>query len=118
MKELQSLKEVVNKLRSGCQECRGARGNGAFGRQQADQGQRDAGEEVRLDLTGQDVRGGSSQEVRGDGTVTGATVDSTGPGQGSIFGKINQSPSTMQEMQVRGSSVSLKTKTIHNNWKI
>uniref|UniRef100_A0A3Q3E2H9 Fibrinogen-like 2a n=1 Tax=Labrus bergylta TaxID=56723 RepID=A0A3Q3E2H9_9LABR len=58
MKELQSLKEVVNKLKSGCQECRGtARGNGAFGNQQADQGQfpiqRDTGE-VRLDLTGQE----------------------------------------------------------------
>lgn len=39
MKELQSLKEVVNKLKSGCQECRGARGNGPLGHQQADQGQ-------------------------------------------------------------------------------
>lgn len=108
MKELQSLKEVVNKLKSGCQECRGARGNGAFGHQQADQGQgqvpiqRDAGGEVRLDLTGQEVQGGSSQEERGDGIVPGATVDVAGLGQGSIFGKITPSPSTVQEMQVRG----------------
>ncbi|XP_020499698.2 fibrinogen-like 2a [Labrus bergylta] len=105
MKELQSLKEVVNKLKSGCQECRGtARGNGAFGNQQADQGQfpiqRDTGE-VRLDLTGQEGLGGSSQEERGDGMVPGATVDVAGPGQGSNFGKITPSPSTMQEMQVK-----------------
>ncbi|KAA8580118.1 hypothetical protein FQN60_005653 [Etheostoma spectabile] len=105
MKELQSLKEVVNKLKSGCQECRGARGNGAFGHQQADQGQvqvpiqRDAEEELRLDLTGQDVQGGSSQEERGDGMVPGATVDVAGLGHGSILGKIT--PSTMQEMQVK-----------------
>lgn len=100
MKELQSLKEVVNKLKSGCQECRGARGNGAFGHQQADQDQiqRDSGEE----LTGQDVQGGSSQEVRGDGMIPGATVDGTGLGQGSVFGKTPSSPGTMQDMQVRG----------------
>uniref|UniRef100_A0A3Q3VPV1 Fibrinogen C-terminal domain-containing protein n=1 Tax=Mola mola TaxID=94237 RepID=A0A3Q3VPV1_MOLML len=35
MKELQSLKEVVDKLKNGCQECRGVRGNGAFGYQQS-----------------------------------------------------------------------------------
>lgn len=108
MKELQSLKEVVNKLKSGCQECRGARGSGTFGHQQADQGQtqvpiqRDAGGEVRLDLTGQEVQGGSSQEERGDGMVPGATVDVAGPGQASIFGKITPSPSSMHDMQVRG----------------
>lgn len=102
MKELQSLKEVVNKLKSGCQECRGARGNEAFVHQQADQGQtqipvqRDT-ENVRHDLTGQDVQAGSSQEERGDGMVP--RVDNAGPG--SIFGKITPSPSTMQEMQVR-----------------
>ncbi|KAG7240737.1 hypothetical protein INR49_026626 [Caranx melampygus] len=67
MKELQSLKEVVNKLKSGCQECRGARGSGAFGHQQADQLQRDGGEEMRLELTGQEPQDGSSQDVRGDG---------------------------------------------------
>ena len=83
MKELQSLKEVVNKLKGGCQECRGARGNGANGLQQADQGQTQ-----REDLTGQDVQGGTSQEERGDG---------------SILGKNTPSPITMQEMQVRGS---------------
>lgn len=99
MKELQSLKEVVNKLKSGCQECRGARGNGAFGHQQADQVpiQRDSGEEV----TRQEVQGGSSQEERGDGMIPGATVDGTGLGQGSVFGKTPSSPSTMQEMQVK-----------------
>lgn len=107
MKELQSLKEVVNKLKSGCQECRGLRGNGAIGYQQADQGQtqdpiqRDAREGVRLESTGQEVQGGSSQEERGDGIVAGATVDIAGPGQGSILGKITPSPSTMQEMQVK-----------------
>lgn len=106
MKELQSLKEVVNKLKSGCQECRGARGSGAFGHQQADQGQTQGGtgEEVRLDPTGP---GGSSQEERGDGMVSGATV-LDGPGQASIFGKITPSPSTMQEMQVRCRPVSKK----------
>ncbi|TKS90912.1 Fibroleukin Fibrinogen-like protein 2 [Collichthys lucidus] len=105
MKELQSLKEVVNKLKSGCQECRGARGNGAFGNQLADQGQvsiqRDAGEEGRLNPTGQEGQGGSSQETRGDGMVPGATVDVGGPGHGSIFGKITPIPTTMQEMQVK-----------------
>ncbi|XP_029968842.1 fibrinogen-like 2a isoform X1 [Salarias fasciatus] len=108
MKELQSLKEVVNKLKSGCQECRGARGNGAFGHQQADQGQiqRDSGEEVRLDLMGQDVQAGSSQEERGDGMIFGGSLDGTGPGQGSIFGKIPSSPSTMQEMQVKMNKMS------------
>uniref|UniRef100_G3Q4W3 Fibrinogen-like 2a n=1 Tax=Gasterosteus aculeatus TaxID=69293 RepID=G3Q4W3_GASAC len=61
MKELQSLKEVVNKLKSGCQECRGARGSGAFGHGQVPI-QRDAADEVRRELTEQEVRGGSSQE--------------------------------------------------------
>ncbi|XP_019948011.2 fibrinogen-like 2a isoform X2 [Paralichthys olivaceus] len=98
MKELQSLKEVVNKLRSGCQECRGARGSG---HQQADQGQKDAGEEVRLDLTGQEVIGGSSQEAREDGVDPGAAVDGAGLGQGPVSWKITPSPSTMQEMQVK-----------------
>lgn len=108
MKELQSLKEVVNKLKSGCQECRGARGSGVFGHQQADQGQtqvpiqKDTGDVGGLDLTAQEVQGGSSQEERGDGMVPGATVDGPGVLQGSIFGKITPSPSTMQEMQVRG----------------
>ncbi|XP_026219498.1 fibrinogen-like 2a isoform X2 [Anabas testudineus] len=101
MKELQSLKEVVNKLKSGCQECRGARGSGVLGHQQSDQIQRDAGEEVKLDLARQEVQTGSSQEDRGDRMVPGATVDGTGPGQGSILGKITPSPSTMQEMQVK-----------------
>lgn len=102
MKELQSLKEVVNKLKSGCQECRGARGSGGFGHQQSDQVQRDAGEEGRLDVTGQEVQAVSSQEERGDGMFPGATVDGTRLGQGSIFGRITPSPNTVQEMQVRG----------------
>lgn len=100
IKEVQSLKEAVNKLRSGCHECRGTRGSGAFGQQQAEV-QRDAGEEVRQDLTGQEVLGGSSVEERGDGMVPGTSVDGTGLGHGSGFGKQSPSPSTMQEMQVR-----------------
>lgn len=107
MKELQSLKEAVNKLKSGCQECRGARGRGVFGHQQADQIQRDAGEEVKMDQAIQEVQVGSSQEERGDGMVPGATVDGTGLWQGSNFGKITPSPSTMQEMQV-GDQITLK----------
>lgn len=102
IKELQSLKEVVNKLKSGCQECRGGRGNGAFGYQQADQGktqipiQRD-----RDEITGQEVQAGSSQEERGNGMVTGAARDAAGPGQGPALGKMTASPSSMHEMQVR-----------------
>lgn len=100
MKELQSLKEVVNKLKSGCQECRGGRGSGVFGQQQADQGHK----QVPIggqDLTAQEVQGGSSQEQRGDGMVPGATVDSTGLSHGSNFGKITPSPNSMQDMQVK-----------------
>lgn len=102
MKELQSLKEVVNKLKSGCQECRGERNNKVFGYQQADQGQtqipiqRDAGEEVVLDH-----QRGSSQEERGDGMVAGAILDVPRQGQDSNFGKITPSPSSRQEMQVK-----------------
>lgn len=104
IKELQSLKEVVNKLKSGCQECCGAQGNGALGYERGERGQtqvsiqRDAEEVDRQDLT---TQGGSSQEERGDGTFPGATVDGTGLGQGSIYGKIPSHPSTVQEMQVR-----------------
>ncbi|KAJ4924994.1 hypothetical protein JOQ06_003941 [Pogonophryne albipinna] len=94
MKELQSLKEVVNKLKGGCQECRGARGNGANGLQQADQGQTQ-----REDLTGQDVQGGTSQEERRDG---------------SILGKNTQSPSTMQEMQVKMNRMSASLRNARN----
>ncbi|XP_026182157.1 fibrinogen-like 2a isoform X2 [Mastacembelus armatus] len=101
MKELQSLKETVNKLKSGCQECHGPQGNGGLVHQHADQEQRDAGEEMRLDLTGQGVQAGSSQDERGDGMVPGATVDGTGPGQGSIFGRIPTNPRTMHDMQVK-----------------
>lgn len=102
MKELQSLKETVNKLKSGCQECRGARGgNGVFVHQHADQVsiQGDAGETTRPDVTGQEVQGGSSQEERENGMVPGAPGD--GLGQSSFFGKIASAPGNMQEMQVR-----------------
>lgn len=102
MKELQNLKETVNKLKSGCMECRGGRGTG---QQQADQGQpqiqRDSGEVAGLDL-GQEPQGGSSREERGDGIATGATGAGAELGQGSMTGKIPPSPSTMQDMQVRG----------------
>lgn len=85
MKELQSLKEVVNKLKSGCQECRG-QGNGDFGYQQADQGQ--------TQVTIQQDAGDKGQE-RGDGMVSEGPVDGTG------HGKLTPSPRTVQEMQVR-----------------
>lgn len=102
MKELQSLKEVVNKLKSGCQDCRGAGSNGPNGYQQADQGrsqvlvQRDGDE-----ATGQEVPSASSQEERGDGMANGATVDATGQGQSPTLGKNTPVPSNLQEMQVR-----------------
>ncbi|KAM3859103.1 fibrinogen-like 2a [Diretmus argenteus] len=81
MKELQNLKETVNKLRSGCQECRGGRaGAGGFGEQQADQGP--------------ELPGGSSREERGDGSGA-----SAGLLQGSTTEKIQVSLSSMQEMQ-------------------
>ncbi|XP_028306586.1 fibrinogen-like 2a [Gouania willdenowi] len=101
MKELQNLREVVNKLKSGCQECRGARGSGPLGHQQADQGQAQvkAQEERRLDVRGQEVYG-TSQESREDGRIPGSTLEVTEHEQSSIFGKIT-SPSTMQEMQVK-----------------
>lgn len=100
MKELQSLKEVVSKLKSGCQDCRGAGSNGPAGNQQADQGrsqvpvQRDGDE-----ATGQEVLSASSQEERGDGMAYAAAVDATGQGQSPSLGK-NTVPSNLQEMQV------------------
>ncbi|KAK2858923.1 hypothetical protein Q5P01_003543 [Channa striata] len=105
MKELQSLKEVVNKLKGRCQDCRGARGNDAFGHQQAEEVQRDAGEEVRLDVTPQDVIPGSTV----DGTVDGARL-----GPGSIYAKITASPSTMQEMQVKLNKMSASLRNARN----
>lgn len=110
MKELQSLKEAVNKLKSGCQECRGGRGNGGVVYQQADQGrtqvpiQRNNGEDVRVDPMGQEVQSGTGQEERADGMAPGATADVAGPMHSSLFGKITPSPSSMQEMQVRASA--------------
>ncbi|XP_061570756.1 fibrinogen-like 2a [Cololabis saira] len=85
MKELQSLKEVVNKLKSGCQECRRAQGNADFGYQQADQGQ--------TRVTNQQDVSEKGQEERGDGMISAAPVDSTG------LGKSTSSPRTVQEMQ-------------------
>lgn len=124
MKELQSLKEVVNKLKSGCQECRGARGNGAFGYQQADQGQsqfptqRNNGDDVRLNPMGQEVQGGGSQEERADGTVPGGPAETAGPGHGSLLGKLTPSPSTMQEMQVSRRRVPItKTQQMSRGFK-
>ncbi|XP_071782760.1 fibroleukin [Centroberyx gerrardi] len=117
MKELQNLKETVNKLKSGCLECRGGRGTGAFGQQQADQGQtqvqRDSREMVDQDL-GQELQGGSSREERGDGMDTGAAGAGPGPGQGSIMGKIPPSPSTMQEMQVKLNRMSASLRNARN----
>lgn len=107
MKELQELKEVVDNLKRGCQECRGAQGNEALRRPQADRGQTqepiqgDAWKGERPELTAQGVKAGL-KETRGDGMVIGGNVDGTRQGQGSISGKITQaSPSNMQEMQVR-----------------
>lgn len=102
MKELQNLKEVVNKLKSGCQDCRGAGSNGPIGSQQADQGQsqvmvqRDGGGATR-----QEVPSASSQEERGDGMANSATVDTTGQGQSPTLGKTTPVPNNLQEMQVR-----------------
>lgn len=97
MKELQSLKEVVNKLKNGCQDCRGAGSNGPIGYQQADQGGRRDGDEA----TGQEPPSASSQEERGDGMANGAAADATGQGQSPTVGKITPVPSNLQEMQVR-----------------
>lgn len=100
MKELQSLKEVVNKLKSGCQDCRGAGSSGPIGYQQADQGrsqvlaQRD-GDKVAA----QEVQSASSQEERGNGMTNGAAADATG--QSPTVGKITSVPSNLQDMQVR-----------------
>ncbi|XP_029902196.1 fibrinogen-like 2a [Myripristis murdjan] len=114
MKELQNLKETVNKLKSGCMECRGGRGTG---QQQADQGQpqiqRDSGEVAGLDL-GQELQGGSSREERGDGIATGATGAGAELGQGSITGKIPPSPSTMQDMQIKLNKMSASLRNARN----
>lgn len=112
LKELQSLKEQVNKLKNGCQECRGARGH-----QQADQAQaqvhRDAEEVHRVDLSGQDLLGGSSQEERGDGTVPGAQ-DTAGAGQVPIYGKLTPTPSSLLEMQVKLNRMSTSLRNARN----
>ncbi|CAL1568822.1 unnamed protein product [Knipowitschia caucasica] len=110
MKELQTLKEQVNKLKSGCQECRGARA------QQADQGQpvqRDTEEVHRVDLSGQDLFGGASQEDRGDGTIPGAQ-DVNGAGQVPIYGKMPPNPSSLLEMQVKLNRMSASLRNARN----
>lgn len=85
MKELQSLKEVVNKLKSGCQDCRSTRSNVPTGYQQADQGRSQVPDNTE----------------DGDGMVNRDTTDGTGQGQGPAVGKITPVPSNLQEMQVR-----------------
>lgn len=98
LKEVQSLKEVVNKLKRGYQECCGTRGTEAFGYQQADQGQAqdltqlDTVRDKSPDGIGNRVQSGSSQEERGDGMIHGAGVE----------GKARPFPRDLQEMQVRG----------------
>lgn len=102
MKELQSLKEVVNMLKSGCQDCRGARSNGPSGYQQADQGRSQVPvQKDRDEATGQEVQGASSQEERGDRVANGAPGDGIGHGQSPTVGKITSVPNNVQEMQVR-----------------
>ncbi|XP_056133493.1 fibrinogen-like 2a [Lampris incognitus] len=115
MKELQSLKETVNKLKSGCLECRGGRGSGGIGQQQADQGQiqvqRDSSEILGPELEmNQEVD--SSREERGDGMMT-AGADA-GPVLGTTNGKINQSPSSMQDMQVKMNRMSASLRNARN----
>ncbi|XP_061618277.1 fibrinogen-like 2a [Phyllopteryx taeniolatus] len=112
MKELQSLKEVVNKLKSGCHECSNMRGSGVYGHQQADQGQ--TGDVAGLDLTRQDVQSGSSQEEMDNVMVSGATVEGTGLGHGHHFGKITPGPSSMQEMQVKLNRMSVSLRNARN----
>ena len=129
VKELQSLKETVGKLRSSCQECRGG---GAGGRvpsssgttggiggqqqrqQQADQGRhgggvRGNGGEVTGDGTGQrpgwdpqeQQLYGTSREEAGDGGADGSEA----AGHGSTAGKdAAQNSGNMMEMQVSGRS--------------
>ncbi|XP_077400536.1 fibrinogen-like 2a [Vanacampus margaritifer] len=112
VKELQSLKEVVNKLKSSCQECSGTRGSGVYGHQQADQGQ--TGGVAGLDPSRQDVQSGSSQEERDNGMVTGAAVEGTGLGHGHHLGKITTGPSSMQEMQVKLNRMSVSLRNARN----
>ncbi|XP_061770287.1 fibrinogen-like 2a [Nerophis ophidion] len=104
MKELQSLKEVVNRLKSSCQECRGARGSGVYGHQQADQGRTGAG------VAGLEGQNGSSQEERDNVMASGTTVD----GHGAHLGKITPSPSSMQEMQVKLNRMSVSLRNAKN----
>ncbi|KAM7378170.1 hypothetical protein PAMA_013187 [Pampus argenteus] len=104
MKELQSLKEVVNNLKNGCQECRRSRGSGASAHQHDQEHtqvpiQGYTQEVGGLDLPAKKEQAGSSQEQRGDGIVPGATTDGKRLPQGSIFGKITPSPKSMLEMQ-------------------
>ncbi|XP_049617228.1 fibrinogen-like 2a [Syngnathus scovelli] len=107
MKELQNLKEVVNKLKSSCQECSGSRGSRVYGHQQADQGQT-----KDVDPSRQDVQSGSSQEERDNGMVSGGNVE--GAGLGHHFGKITPGPSNMQEMQVKLNRMSVSLRNARN----
>lgn len=102
MKELQSLKEVVNKLKSGCQDCRGSRTNGPIGYQQADQGRSQVPVQRNGDeVTGQEAQSASSQEEQRDREAKAGAGDATGQGQNPTVGKITEDQNNLQEMQVR-----------------
>ncbi|XP_077566122.1 fibrinogen-like 2a [Stigmatopora nigra] len=107
MKELQSLKEVVNKLKSSCQECGGTRGNGAYGHQQADQGQ-----SAIVDLAKQESS--SSQEERDNGMVSGPSVEGTHLGHRHHLGTNAPGSSNMQEMQVKLNRMSVSLRNARN----
>ncbi|XP_034019856.1 fibrinogen-like 2a [Thalassophryne amazonica] len=116
LKELQTLKEEVNKLKSGCQQCRGGQGAGETGYHQADQVPilKDPTEVGGLDLTGQQLQDGISQEERGDGMVPGGTAENAGLSQGTVIGKIPPKPNTIQEMQVKLNKMSVSLRNARN----
>ncbi|XP_023995709.1 LOW QUALITY PROTEIN: fibroleukin-like [Salvelinus sp. IW2-2015] len=104
MKELQSLKETVNRLKRDCLECR----------QQADQSlQRDSGEAAGGPGTGMgpgflEIQSSTSKEERGDGgTNTGPDGDGIGTRTGSGTGKGTGSTSgSVFGMQVKMNKMS------------
>ncbi|KAM6986553.1 fibrinogen-like 2a [Aplochiton taeniatus] len=115
MKELQSLKETVQKLRSSCMECsRGGGGQGLGGQQlQADQGLLQRGsEEVAGQVTsigldqGLEHQAAPHGEQRGDGMITGQ--NEAGPASQGM-GKIPP-PLSMQEMQMKLNRMSASLK--------
>lgn len=104
MKELQSLKETVNRLKRDCLECR----------QQADQSlQRDSGEAAGGPGTGMgpgflEIQSSTSKEERGDGgTNTGPDGDGIGTSTGSGKGKgTGSTGGSVFEMQVKMNKMS------------